>query len=218
MARYDARPRGTWTSDVIDDDTDFDLDDLSLLEDPEEYDAPDVRAPRASAPSGRRDAARRERGRNRRGDGQHQGGQAAPGATVADDEELDDLDFADEPLPRQRDRKRVEVSEGFKCRHCRNFIGIPPSGGRNRNHCPLCLYSLHVDDKTPGDRGSNCRSSMQPIGVFYRPKGEQMVVHKCLGCGFVRYNRIAADDNPVVLADLPVLDPPGPGTAWAQGE
>jgi hypothetical protein len=45
-----------------------------------------------------------------------------------------------------------------------------------------------------------------------------MVVHTCLGCGFVRYNRIAADDNPVVLGELPILDPPSPGTTWAQGE
>jgi len=131
--------------------------------------------------------------------------------------EDDELEYDDEAMPRQRDRKRVEVSEGFKCRHCRNFIGIPPSGGRNRNHCPLCLYSLHVDDKTPGDRGSDCRSLMRPIGVFYRPKGEQMVVHRCLGCGFVRYNRIAADDNPIVLAELPVLDPPGDGADWLPG-
>jgi hypothetical protein len=121
----------------------------------------------------------------------------------------DDLDLADEwePPARDRDRKRVEVSEPFKCRHCRAFVGIPPTGGRNRNHCPLCLYSLHVDGKTPGDRASDCRSSMAPIGTFYRPNLEQVVVHRCLGCGFVRYNRVAADDNPVVLAQLPVMSP-----------
>jgi hypothetical protein len=155
VARYDARPRGTWTSDVIDDDDDIDLEALSLLEGPEEYDAPDARAPRPSAPSGRRDAARRERARNRRGDAATSKDKQRQGAIVADDEELDDLEFADEPLPRQRDRKRVEVSEGFKCRHCRNFIGIPPSGGRNRNHCPLCLHSVHLDD-APGDRAACC--------------------------------------------------------------
>jgi hypothetical protein len=121
----------------------------------------------------------------------------------------DDLDVAEEwePPERDRDRKRVEVSEPFKCRHCRAFVGIPPTGGRNRNHCPLCLYSLHVDGKTPGDRASDCRSLMAPIGTFYRPNLEQVVVHRCLGCGFLRYNRVAADDNPVVLNQLPVLDP-----------
>ena len=123
----------------------------------------------------------------------------------------DDVDPSEEWGPpqrdRDRDRKRVAVSEPFKCRHCRAFVGIPPTGGRNRNHCPLCLYSLHVDGKTPGDRSSDCQSSMAPIGVFYRLNLEQVVVHRCLGCGFVRYNRVAADDNPVVLAGLPVLSP-----------
>lgn len=108
---------------------------------------------------------------------------------------------------RERERRRATISEPFKCRNCRAFIGEPPSGGRQRNHCPMCLYSLHVDLKTPGDRASDCRSLMEPIGVFYRPSLEQMVVHRCLGCGAVRYNRVAADDNPILLAELPVIDP-----------
>ncbi len=30
-------------------------------------------------------------------------------------------------------------NESFKFRHCRAFIGPTVSGGRHRNHCPLCL-------------------------------------------------------------------------------
>src|SRR4051812_17498143 len=107
-----------------------------------------------------------------------------PRRAALSDEELDPADEWEPPeRDRDRDRKRVEVSEPFKCRHCRAFVGIPPTGGRNRNHCPLCLYSLHVDGKTPGDRASDCHSSMAPIGTFYRPNLEQVVVHRCLGCG-----------------------------------
>lgn len=107
---------------------------------------------------------------------------------------------------RERERRRATISEPFKCRNCRAFIGEPPSGGRQRNHCPMCLYSLHVDLKTPGDRASDCRSLMEPVGVSYRLNLEQMVVHRCLGCDAVRYNRVAADDNPILLANLPVID------------
>ena len=57
-------------------------------------------------------------------------------------------------------------------------------GGKHRNHCPFCLYSRHVDGATPGDRASQCGSSMAPVAVFERPGGEQVVVHRCLGCGF----------------------------------
>lgn len=39
---------------------------------------------------------------------------------------------------------------------------------------------------------------MAPVGVTTRPDGEQMLLHRCLGCGIVRRNRIAADDNPDV--------------------
>jgi hypothetical protein len=92
------------------------------------------------------------------------------------------------------------------------MVGAPPSGGRNRNHCPLCLYSRHVDRRTPGDRASDCLSLMAPAGVFTRPKGEQVIVHRCLGCGFERWCRVAADDNVVAMMRLPLLAP-RPATA-----
>ena len=44
---------------------------------------------------------------------------------------------------------------------------------------------------------------MPAIGVAYRANGEQMVVHRCNGCGIERQNRVAADDNPVALLRLP---------------
>ena len=42
---------------------------------------------------------------------------------------------------------------------------------------------------------STCGSVMGPIGYFQRPNGEYVIVHMCLGCGFERFNRIAADDD-----------------------
>jgi hypothetical protein len=80
-------------------------------------------------------------------------------------------------------------------------------GGRHRNHCPFCLHSRHVDGRTPGDRASRCGSTMAPVAVFERPGGEQCVVHRCLGCGFERHNRVAADDDAMVLMRLPVVAP-----------
>lgn len=47
---------------------------------------------------------------------------------------------------------------------------------------------------------------MTPAGVFTRRDGEQMLLHMCSGCGVERRNRIAADDNVVVLMRLPVID------------
>lgn len=108
---------------------------------------------------------------------------------------------------RERERRRVDISKPFKCRMCNAFIGEPPTGGRQRNHCPACLFSLHVDLKTPGDRASDCNSLMEPVATFFRPNGEQVLVHRCRGCGVERHNRIAADDSPVLLESLEIIEP-----------
>jgi hypothetical protein len=120
------------------------------------------------------------------------------------------------PLPRSareaakrvaRKPRLADGTESFKCGHCRAFIGPTVSGGRHRNHCPLCLYSRHVDDRRPGDRASDCRSLMMPVGTFHRPKGEQVIVHRCLGCGLERHCRVAADDNMIGCLRLPLVAP-----------
>jgi hypothetical protein len=148
-----------------------------------------------------------------------------------DDAEWEDEEPGPEASRRGYKPRLADGSESFKCGHCKAFIGPTVSGGRHRNHCPLCLYSRHVDNRRMGDRASACRSLMAPIGVFYRPKGEQVVVHRCLGCGFERHNRVAADDNLLLLAELPEVPPrlrggasPGEeggsagGTGWDEEE
>lgn len=51
---------------------------------------------------------------------------------------------------------------------------------------------------------------MPAIGVAFRTDGEQMLVHRCNGCGIERQNRIAADDDPVAVMRLtPVPLPHG---------
>jgi hypothetical protein len=48
---------------------------------------------------------------------------------------------------------------------------------------------------------------MPAVGVTFRPDGEQMVIHRCNGCGIERQNRVAADDNPIALLRLPPSTP-----------
>lgn len=93
-------------------------------------------------------------------------------------------------------------SSGFPCIHCGKFV--PDNlemGTKNRNHCPYCLYSKHVDEKV-GDRKAYCLGAMYPIGLTFKKilrqaqdKGELMLVHKCEKCGKISINRIAADDD-----------------------
>ena len=109
--------------------------------------------------------------------------------------------------PASGGRRRRDGRESFKCGRCRTFVGPTVSGGRHRNHRPLCLTSRHVDLRRPGDRVSPCRALMAPVGTLFRAKGEQAVLHRCNGCGLERRNRVAAADDPLALLRLPPVAP-----------
>ena len=63
----------------------------------------------------------------------------------------------------------------------------------SRDHCNNCLYSLHVD-VSPGDRLNSCKGILKPINVINTKKGMQ-IEYRCLKCGKVVRNIVAADDN-----------------------
>lgn len=106
-----------------------------------------------------------------------------------------------------------EDAEGFTCRHCGAYVpgASPLAGVQNRNHCPYCLWSRHLDGRTAGDRASGCRASMRPLGLTAKRSankyaaesdGELMVVHRCTVCAKVVANRIAADDSDAALLEV----------------
>ena len=88
---------------------------------------------------------------------------------------------------------RADENAGFTCAHCRASVS-PLTNGSYRNHCPFCLWSVHVDDARPGDRASVCRGLMQPIELVSKRKGWQ-VVHRCTRCGKTQPNKVAEATN-----------------------
>src|SRR5512141_599754 len=101
----------------------------------------------------------------------------------------------------------------FKCVHCGVIVSSAHflSGVNNRNHCPYCLWSCHLDLYAAGDRLSACKGQMKPIGLTmkngrnkYRleKRGELMLIHQCIECGALSINRIAADDDPSIIVDV----------------
>ncbi len=100
----------------------------------------------------------------------------------------------------------------FTCANCGASVSSMHmlSGVNNRNHCPYCLWSRHLDLYSAGDRLSACKAKMRPIGLTMKkgrnkyqlsPRGELMLIHVCAGCNSVSINRIAGDDDPeTVLA------------------
>ncbi len=108
--------------------------------------------------------------------------------------------------------QRPVPKESFVCRNCHLTVPTVAPGTEHRNHCPGCLWSVHVDIK-PGDRLSGCLGLMEPIAVWVRPNKEWAIVHRCGKCGVLRSNRIAGDDNEVLLMSLavrPLALPPFP--------
>ena len=113
-------------------------------------------------------------------------------------------------------KRRHAASEPsvFRCQHCRAEIAADAAGTQHRNHCPHCLWSVHLDER-PGDRRSACGAGMEPIAVWVRGDGEWALVHRCCACHTARVNRIAGDDNEYALLSLaarPMASPPFPVT------
>lgn len=100
----------------------------------------------------------------------------------------------------------------FTCRVCGWPVGPQAAGTQHRNHCPNCLASVHLDDE-PGDRAADCGGTMEPVAVWVRKGGEWAIIHRCKICGVLHSNRVAADDNPMLLMSLavkPLAAPPFP--------
>ncbi|MDV8003504.1 MULTISPECIES: RNHCP domain-containing protein [unclassified Rhodococcus (in: high G+C Gram-positive bacteria)] len=103
-----------------------------------------------------------------------------------------------------------EPGSSFRCLTCRLDIPTEAPGTAHRNHCPNCLASRHVDGRIPGDRAQQCRGAMAALSLTVRHDGEWMLVHQCLECNTLKVNRIAGDDNALVLLRLalrPLADP-----------
>lgn len=103
-------------------------------------------------------------------------------------------------------RARAASFGDFRCAHCRGIVSSAHqlSGVNNRNHCPYCLWSCHLDLFAAGDRLSACKSPMKPIGLTmkrgrnkyqHEARGELMLIHECVECKTLSINRIAADDD-----------------------
>jgi len=91
----------------------------------------------------------------------------------------------------------VPEREKYICGHCKESV----IGGRYNNHCPHCLWSKHLDDRRPGDRASECRELMKPVGVM-QEKGKWRVVHQCSGCGKYTVVDSSPEDDFDLIIDL----------------
>ncbi len=86
----------------------------------------------------------------------------------------------------KRFQKRVE---NFVCKNCNKDV----VGTGYTDHCPRCLYSVHVDIN-PGDRKASCGGLMKPVAI--KKKGEKYIIcYLCLKCDYKYEVKMAKDDN-----------------------
>lgn len=83
----------------------------------------------------------------------------------------------------------LKTVEDFECENCHHHV----VGTGYTNHCPLCLYSKHVDVH-PGDRAATCGGLMAPTAVE-ESHGEHVLVHTCRVCGHIKKNKMNSNDS-----------------------
>ncbi len=85
-------------------------------------------------------------------------------------------------------KRFAKNDSGFVCAHCGKTV--KPLGYTSRNHCPFCLWSLHVDEN-PGDRACTCGAPMEPVKAVPDAKKGYIITHRCTACGALKRCRTA---------------------------
>lgn len=88
-------------------------------------------------------------------------------------------------------KKFTMRDEEFICLNCGKKV--LPLNYTARDHCPYCLYSLHVDIN-PGDRLNNCKGLLKPIGIE-KFRDTYKIVYTCDKCHQNHRNVMANDDS-----------------------
>ena len=106
-------------------------------------------------------------------------------------------------------KRFTKNDDSFICVHCGKEV--EPLGYTSRNHCPHCLWSLHVDIN-PGDRANPCRGELEPISTEPDAKKGFIIIHRCKKCGEIRRNKAALNtknqpDDMSLIIKLTVADP-----------
>ena len=90
------------------------------------------------------------------------------------------------------------IDEDFLCQKCHHHV--TKLNYSARDHCPKCLYSIHVDI-LPGDRKNNCHGLLQPIGIE-KYRDTYKIIYQCEKCHQIHKNIMANDDNMDLIIEI----------------
>jgi DNA-directed RNA polymerase subunit RPC12/RpoP len=83
----------------------------------------------------------------------------------------------------------IQMDEGFTCGRCGEEV--PPLRKTSRDHCPRCLWSMHVD-VVPGDRAEDCGGLQRPVGASLTA-GVWRIRYRCERCEKISQCRAAGE-------------------------
>jgi len=93
----------------------------------------------------------------------------------------------------------IRKIENFICGNC----GEKMVGDGYTDHCPKCLWGKHVDFEIPGDRESECKGLMKPIGAEFKISNLEFKIHyKCTKCRHKFWVKNGKGDNRQLLEEL----------------
>lgn len=86
----------------------------------------------------------------------------------------------------------TKLNETFVCGNCGHTVPLATS--TCRDHCPRCLFSVHVDNN-PGDRAAECGAKLRPV-AYSQKKGKGIMIHyRCEACGMEKRNMFLEHDK-----------------------
>lgn len=86
----------------------------------------------------------------------------------------------------------IRRDESFLCVKCGGQVDR--GGAQVRDHCPLCLTGLHVDD-VPGDRAADCGGMLVPYDFTVEGRAGVIISYRCERCGYQFRVRSHPDDK-----------------------
>lgn len=90
----------------------------------------------------------------------------------------------------------IKKVEDFECEVCHAKV----EGKGYTDHCPVCLFSKHVDIN-PGDRMSRCLGLMEPMRAV-NERTYVMITYRCTKCGMIKRVKAAGNDHRGKLESL----------------
>ena len=105
--------------------------------------------------------------------------------------------------------KTHPCTDSFTCRNCGRLVVSAGAGSSHRGTTAPTAWPACTWTWSRATARANAAGLMEPVAVWVRKNGEWAIIHRCRICGAMSSNRVAADDNPMMLMSISQCAPWG---------